>query len=106
MKEKEARVELTTGLAGRRVLVVDDNNTNRLIFAQTRHSRGMEAKECDNAADVLQNLQAAEQSHKPFDLVIVDRFISEGDGVQLVLKMERVLSPITDSDDNLRRRAG
>ena len=44
-EERSGREESSFGLAGRRVLIIDDNQTNRLIFAEVCRSWGMEIVE-------------------------------------------------------------
>lgn len=78
------RPELTAGLLGRRVLIIDDNITNRLIFAEMCRAWGMKALECDSAASALSSLESAIQHGEAIDLIIADRFLPNTDGLELV----------------------
>jgi len=72
-----------TELQGRRVLVVDDNATNRRIL---EHQLGRWAVDHASAADgesALQMLREAAQRGRPFELVILDRQMPGMDGITL-----------------------
>ena len=79
-----------TGLVGKRVLIVDDNSTNRLIFGEMCRVWGMEAAECGNARSALTVLEMACENHEPFDLIIVDRFMGEADGFELAAQIQEI----------------
>jgi PAS domain S-box-containing protein len=87
--EERNRSELINGLAGKRVLIVDDNQTNRLIFAEMCRAWGMHTAECEKAADVLPRLRAADEERQPFHLVMLDRLIQETDGVETVSQIRQ-----------------
>ena len=70
-------------LAGRRVLVVDDNATNRRVLSLQTTKWGMQAAESVAPADALRRLQAGET----FDLAIVDMHMPGMDGVALARQM-------------------
>ncbi|HEX2221805.1 MAG TPA: response regulator, partial [Candidatus Limnocylindria bacterium] len=66
-------------LAGRRVLVVDDNATNREILVRQTGSWGMSARAAASAGEALGWIASGE----PFDLGILDLQMPEMDGVAL-----------------------
>ncbi|MCA1570238.1 MAG: PAS domain S-box protein [Chloroflexi bacterium] len=66
-------------LAGRRVLIVDDNATNREILVRQTASWGMSPGAAGSAAEALQWIASGE----PFDLGILDLQMPEMDGVSL-----------------------
>jgi GAF domain-containing protein/DNA-binding response OmpR family regulator len=66
-------------LAGRRVLVVDDNATNRRILTAQLGRWGMEARETDSSREALAWIEAGER----FDLALVDHLMPELDGLAL-----------------------
>jgi len=70
-------------LLGRRVLIVDDNATNRKILAYQTSSCGMLPKETETGEQALELLRAAVAEGKPFDLAILDFQMPEMDGFQL-----------------------
>jgi two-component system sensor histidine kinase/response regulator len=72
----------TASLAGLRVLIVDDNETNRKILLHQTASWGMFGVEADSGAKALELLRSAVQT-KPFDMAILDLMMPEMDGFEL-----------------------
>ncbi len=83
-------------LAGARVLVVDDNKTNRRIFERMLQRWRMETLAAESAAEALAALRRACEDGEPFRLVVTDCHIPESDGFQLVeqIRASRDLAPI------------
>jgi CheY-like chemotaxis protein len=73
-------------LAGRRVLVIDDNATNRRILALQMEKWGMRYRDAETPTQGLQLLKDGER----FDLAIVDMHMPEMDGVTLAREMRGV----------------
>ena len=71
-------------LKGRRVLVVDDNATNRRVLALQLAKWGLVPQDTEFPAQALQWLQAGE----PFDLAILDMHMPGMDGVALARRMQ------------------
>ncbi|MGC2237192.1 MAG: response regulator [Pyrinomonadaceae bacterium] len=67
-------------LDGMRVLIVDDNETNRKILLHQTASWGMNGVEAESGAQALELLSASE---KPFDIAILDLMMPEMDGFEL-----------------------
>ena len=67
-------------LLGLRVLVVDDNMTNRTILQELTSSWEMVPTLCDNGAEALEILEEAYQQGRPFSLVILDSQMPGMDG--------------------------
>ncbi len=70
-------------LAGRRVLVVDDNATNRHIVRELLEAMGMAVTEAPNAADGF----AALRHGPPFALAILDARMPDEDGFALAQRV-------------------
>ena len=71
--------EGSPGLTGLRVLVVDDNATNRRILTLLARKWGMQARETGSPADALRWVEGGE----PFDLALLDYQMPGMDGVRL-----------------------
>jgi PAS domain S-box-containing protein len=72
-------------LHGRRVLIVDDNATNRHILVRQAESWGMLARDTAYPAQALEWIRRGD----PFDLVILDMQMPEMDGVTLAEEIGR-----------------
>ncbi len=72
-----------TPLAGRRVLVVDDNPTNRRVALNMLAAAEMEVTEAGSGAAGLTALRQARRDDAPFDLAIIDSEMPEMNGFEL-----------------------
>ena len=72
-------------LKGRRVLVVDDNATNREIVRRQTRSWGMEAVAVGRPDLALQLLDSGER----FDVAVLDHLMPEMDGIELAREVKR-----------------
>ena len=79
VRRQEARTAVPAGLAGRRVLVVDDNATNRQILEVWAHQHEME---CVSAAGGAEALTLLDPDH-PFDFALLDLDMPGMDGSEL-----------------------
>ena len=70
-------------LAGLRVLIVDDNMTNRKILSHQLGSRGMRHVEAESGKTALALLSSAVQTGAAFDLAILDLMMPGMDGFEL-----------------------
>ncbi len=70
-----------------RVLVVDDNETNRLILQEQLSSWGVQVSVVERGAAALEALRQAAQAGKPFHLAIVDMHMPEMDGIELARRL-------------------
>ncbi len=87
----ERRAETTPAapgsLEGARVLVVDDNLTNRRILGETLASWGMRPSLAEGARAALGLLDQAAVAGHPFRLLLVDANMPEMDGFELVQRI-------------------
>ena len=104
-------------LVGARVLVVDDNQTNREILLQQLQGWGMEVRCVESGPEALSAMTAAARVELPFDLAVLDMHMPEMDGLELargiqaepVLARTRLMmlsSTYTVADEHQRAQAG
>jgi two-component system, sensor histidine kinase and response regulator len=75
-------------LAGRRVLVVDDNSTAREILAAMCSSFGLTVELACNGRQAIEQVQRADAAGQPFELLLVDWKMPDLDGVETILTIE------------------
>jgi len=78
-----------TMLAGRRLLIVDDNATNRRILTTLARTHGMNASSLDSGPAALDLLSSGET----FDFAILDMQMPDMDGVMLAKEIRRLRLP-------------
>ena len=76
-----------TSLKGLRVLVVDDNATNRTILHDQLHHWGMSVDLVDGADPALGMLRAGARSGQPYALAVLDLCMPEVDGLELARRV-------------------
>ncbi len=74
-------------LGSLRVLVVDDNATNRLILHQQLSSWGMDPDEEAGGQAALMRMHAADAQGRGYDVVILDLNMPEMDGLELARRI-------------------
>jgi len=75
-----------------KVLIVDDNRTNRLIFSKYLQAWDCSSDEASSGKDALTKLQNAASKGEPYDIVLVDFQMSEMDGLDFASRVK------TDAD--------
>jgi signal transduction histidine kinase/DNA-binding response OmpR family regulator/HPt (histidine-containing phosphotransfer) domain-containing protein len=78
--------ETATAAAGRRVLVVDDNETNRRVLCSQLTNWGLKPESADSGAHALDALGG----EKVFDLAIVDLHMPDLDGMTLARRIREL----------------
>ncbi len=73
-------------LQGRRLLVVDDNETNRSILALHTQRWGMEVAACASAEEALARLRSGEK----FDAAVIDMMMPGMDGLELTEALREI----------------
>ena len=81
-------------LTGTRVLVVDDNATNRQVIRRFLEDARAVVTECGQAPDALVQLRAASAAGAPFGLAVIDGHMPSMDGFRLaeLIRAERELA--------------
>lgn len=85
--EKAAPVNVSE-LTGRRVLIVDDNATNRKILVHQTSAWGMIPQEAESGEQALELLRAAAAKNEPYALAILDLMMPGMDGFDLAFAIK------------------
>src|SRR5439155_1081047 len=90
----QATARATVSLGGRRLLVVDDNETNRRIVRDMLGAEGMAVHEAPRADAGLEALRRAAGAGAPYDLAILDAQMPDQDGFELAtaVRADRALT--------------
>jgi signal transduction histidine kinase/ligand-binding sensor domain-containing protein/DNA-binding response OmpR family regulator len=76
-------VETVPAFPSRRVLIVDDHETNRLILTRILRQWQVTAEEARDGTSALDRLRHAAHENNPFDLAILDFHMPGMDGLEL-----------------------
>jgi CheY-like chemotaxis protein len=90
----QATARAAVSLGGRRLLVVDDNETNRRIVRDMLGAEGMAVHEASRADAGLEALRRAAGARTPYDLAILDAQMPDQDGFELAtaIRADRALT--------------
>jgi PAS domain S-box-containing protein len=112
----EPLVPKTAALDGLRVLVVDDNATNRRILEEMLASWHMKPTTVADAESALAALKRAVKQDEPFDVIIADRQMPVVDGYMLARRVRQdrqfartpivMLTSVGHGGESARRSAG
>ncbi len=91
-EEAPSEADFAKDFAGKRVLVVDDNETSRELLIELLSSWGVSVETARDGKGALASFAEAERSGKDFDMVLVDMNMPGMDGLQLA---ERLRSEVT-----------
>jgi PAS domain S-box-containing protein len=81
--------EIEPQLEGKRLLIVDDNPTNRVILTAQSHAWGMLPRPTASPIEALEWIAEGE----PFDVAVLDMHMPEMDGVNLAAKLREQRDP-------------
>ncbi|MCD6298639.1 MAG: response regulator, partial [Deltaproteobacteria bacterium] len=79
---------LKSDLSGTRVLIVDDNATNRSIFQEMTSSWGLAPAEATGGFEALDLMSKAFESGKPYKLLLLDLQMPELDGFEVATRIK------------------
>ena len=91
--QKDAPIKPAPGpvtLHGLRVLVVDDNKTNRLILQEMLNNWRMNPTVTDSGQSALVEMDRAAKAGEPFHLALLDGMMPQMDGFELAEQIRRV----------------
>jgi two-component system sensor histidine kinase/response regulator len=83
------QLDVPVQLRGRRILVVDDNETNRFILEDQLSAWHLRALAVSSAADALEALHDAATTGDPFELALLDLRMPGVDGLELARRIRR-----------------
>ncbi len=94
LEAAQATTRAAVSLGGRRLLVVDDNETNRRIVRDMLGAEGMAVHEAHRADAGLEALRRAARAGAPYDLAILDAQMPDQDGFELAtaVRADRALA--------------
>ena len=87
--KRDRGVGIQPVLAGKKVLVVDDNATNRYILSRQLKSLGMKFQTAASAVDALDLLNEG----KRYDIAILDMQMPYMDGLELAVRIRQQFTP-------------
>jgi PAS domain S-box-containing protein len=79
-KASNERINEPVSLVGLRVLVVDDNDVNRVVICRSVQSLGMHPVQAESGAQALVLIAQSMASNQGFDLVLLDAHMPDMDG--------------------------
>ena len=82
-KDITFRLDQFDELSKLNVLVVDDNKTNTLILQHYLASMGVQAVLCESGQQALEELAEYYKIGKPFDIVLLDHYMPNMDGLEV-----------------------
>ena len=85
---EETTSSQSADIRGLRILVVDDNPTNRIVLCEQLHSWGCLPEEAPDGESALAKLQEAMEAQTPFHLAILDMMMPDMDGAMLGRKIK------------------
>jgi CheY-like chemotaxis protein len=85
-----------SSVQGLRALIVDDNETNRLIVQEQLGNWGMKATSAGDGVRALDMLRSSSSRGMPFDLAILDQMMPVMDGIELarIIKSDPHISDV------------
>jgi len=114
-EERDAAPVSHEGLAGLRVLVVDDNATNRRILEHYASAAGMAVASAADGTEALAALRQAALQERPYQVAIIDLNMPNMNGLELARAAKAdaltagvkliVLSSVTSTGDSASLRA-
>ncbi len=90
----QAFTEIPGDLNSKRILVVDDNDTNRFVLRKQLGVLGVFLDEAIDGLSALNKLRSASRSGIPFDMAIIDHQMPGMDGAELgrIIKKDKAIS--------------
>lgn len=81
-------------LMGHKIIIVDGNPTSRKMIASLLAGWGAQTQMAETGEQGLLKIQAASQSQKPFDVVLLDAKLPDQDGFAVARKIKEKFEPV------------
>jgi CheY-like chemotaxis protein len=96
-EDSEASLVIPTDIRGKRILIVDDNRTNRNVLKEQLKVWGCRYDEASGGRQALAMMRRAVEAEAPFDIAILDMQMPEMDGKALGrrIKADPSISDVT-----------
>lgn len=91
-REAPAATHRPVQAGAKRVLVVDDNETNRRVLAEQLKNADYDVEVADSGVDALMVLQRAVESGNPYQVVLTDHHMPGIDGLELARRIRKTES--------------
>jgi len=108
LAERATGVTPATPLAGARILIVDDNDTNRLIMREILTRAGVELSEAASGREALELCARARHEGRPYRLMLLDCRMPEMDGFEVARRVKQeheeppIIMMLTSDDLNIQ----
>ena len=102
VEDKEFRRFIPESLSGKKVLTVDDNQTNLDILTHVLGSVGMRVVALRNSAEVVPTLQKALEAEDPFDLCVIDIKMPGMSGYEVAKQIRDFKSSIVNHQSSIQ----
>ncbi len=89
LKSDMKTLEFSKDIRGKRILVVDDNETNRMVIQKQIKAYGSYSDDAPNGESALQKLKAAATLKSPFDIALIDFHMPGMNGEELCKKIRQ-----------------
>ena len=94
-RQTASGAKVAEDFAHHRVLVLDDNATNRMILRETLRFWGLESVECGTPGEAVAALELSVREGKPYSLVLLDRSMPRADGFHVADQIQAVAPGIS-----------
>ncbi|OPY14922.1 MAG: Signal transduction histidine-protein kinase BarA [Syntrophus sp. PtaB.Bin001] len=84
-------------MKGLQVIIIDDNATNRMILREILSGWGVLAAEAEDGESGIAKIKQAQESGKPYDLILLDHYMPylDGFGVAKRIKEDPIIQGLT-----------